>query len=285
MSNAIAQPPSHKFHYPLDIGDFWVYRRQENSFTTTQTRKVLGDSLLPNGKLYRIIEEHSPPYGTFSSFERLGEMNEIRGPNESVLFKLDIKVGDFWTYSLSNGSHDSAFSQVFEIADTALWSNTFKFARIESFTLPDSIPLGFGRSLILVDSIGIFFEGFESGKLELQGAIINNKIFGNITSVPSMKNNPGENIISISMSYPNPFNHSTIIEYRLKRSASVKIAIFNVVGERIRLLVDSFQSPGTNKVHWNGQDDIGQLVASGIYFYVMEIDGVFISQKAVLFLK
>jgi hypothetical protein len=67
--------------------------------------------------------------------------------------------------------------------------------------------------------------------------------------------------------YPNPFNQSTTIRYRLASSARVSIKIYSHSGEEIRTLVNQVQSAGGKSVRWNGLDNSGMAVASGIYLY------------------
>ena len=72
---------------------------------------------------------------------------------------------------------------------------------------------------------------------------------------------------AVSQNYPNPFNPSTIINYALPRSSLVTIKIYNVLGQEIRTLVNSELQAGNYSVHWNGDNNIGHSVASGIYIY------------------
>lgn len=67
--------------------------------------------------------------------------------------------------------------------------------------------------------------------------------------------------------YPNPFNPTTTILYELPERAVVQVEVFNVLGRRIALLADTQQPPGTYRVTWNGRDDAGAPVASGLYLY------------------
>ncbi|MCI0617753.1 T9SS type A sorting domain-containing protein [bacterium] len=278
------------FHYPLKIGDVWQYRDFPPG--APLTRKVIGDTLMPNGKGYRIIQEYSPLYGTKLFFQRINEdstavfkfymrrdtTNQLV-PDEFLLYKLDIKVGDSWKFLISPSASDSATFQVTQIADTTLWSKRFKFAFIFS-------PEAFALEFILVDSIGIFYEGFEGGRLlELQGAIINNKRFGTLTSVRSFENHSSENFISSFTHYPSPFNHSTTIEYKLNTSGRVRISIFNLIGERVKILDDSFQTSGLYRKQWFGKNESGEFVASGIYIYTIEVNNTIIAKDTITFLK
>jgi hypothetical protein len=71
----------------------------------------------------------------------------------------------------------------------------------------------------------------------------------------------------LSQNFPNPFNPATVIEYALPRGSEVKIQIYNVLGQKVRTLVDEHQEPGYKMIRWDGKDDSRTEVSSGIYFY------------------
>jgi hypothetical protein len=75
---------------------------------------------------------------------------------------------------------------------------------------------------------------------------------------------------ALLQNYPNPFNPQTKIEYALSRDADVKLTIYNILGEKIKMLVDEHQTAGYKKVYWDGRDQKGEEVASGVYFYRLE---------------
>ncbi|MFO7891224.1 MAG: FG-GAP-like repeat-containing protein [bacterium] len=66
--------------------------------------------------------------------------------------------------------------------------------------------------------------------------------------------------------YPNPFNPETTIHYQIEKYSQVKLVIYNSKGRKVRCLVDKFQNPGKYKVTWNGLDDNGNPIGSGLYF-------------------
>ncbi len=68
-------------------------------------------------------------------------------------------------------------------------------------------------------------------------------------------------------SYPNPFNAGTVIPFRLAATGPVRIEVFNLLGQRVRRLLDERRPPGLHKVRWTGTDDRGSPVSSGVYFY------------------
>jgi hypothetical protein len=67
-------------------------------------------------------------------------------------------------------------------------------------------------------------------------------------------------------SYPNPFNPETNIEYHLKSDAQVTIYIYDIQGKQVRSLGDNYQQAGTYTIRWDGLNESGTLVPSGVYF-------------------
>jgi len=84
--------------------------------------------------------------------------------------------------------------------------------------------------------------------------------------------------------YPNPFNPSTVIAYKIPNEANVNIKIFDLMGKEIITLIDDHQPMGLHKLIWNGKDKLGQLVSGGVYFYKIK-SGDFIQTNKMVFLK
>ena len=88
----------------------------------------------------------------------------------------------------------------------------------------------------------------------------------------------------LSQNYPNPFNPTTNFSYVIPQTAEVTIAIYNIRGELVRTLESGNQTAGRHETSWNGLNDAGQLVSSGIYIYSLISESQTIS-KQMLFLK
>ena len=94
----------------------------------------------------------------------------------------------------------------------------------------------------------------------------------------------------LSQNYPNPFNPATIIRYGLPVQSSVSLKIYNILGQEVVTLADDVKTAGYYDVHWNGRNQYGSPVASGVYFYRIEAraaDGsnVFTNMKKMLLVK
>ncbi len=70
--------------------------------------------------------------------------------------------------------------------------------------------------------------------------------------------------------YPNPFNPQTLIKYDLPHPGHVNITVYNILGQKVKVLVDEDQRAGHRSVNWDGTDDRGEDAASGIYFYKID---------------
>ncbi|MCP4634843.1 MAG: T9SS type A sorting domain-containing protein, partial [candidate division Zixibacteria bacterium] len=70
----------------------------------------------------------------------------------------------------------------------------------------------------------------------------------------------------LNQNYPNPFNSSTKIRYKLLQPADVVISIYNILGQKVKVLENRLHNSGPHTAQWNGKDESGDLLASGIYF-------------------
>lgn len=82
--------------------------------------------------------------------------------------------------------------------------------------------------------------------------------------------------------YPNPFNSQTTIKYRLSHYTQTQIIIYNIMGRKIKTLMNGNQSAGSHEVVWDGSNDFGDLVSSGIYVYKIITPRFGISNKMLL---
>ena len=81
---------------------------------------------------------------------------------------------------------------------------------------------------------------------------------------------------------PNPFRASTIVPYSIGRDGHVLVSVYDVRGRRVRTLVDEVQRADTYHVEWDGRNDSGELVSSGVYFYRLQSAKISFTKKTVL---
>jgi hypothetical protein len=154
---------------------------------------------------------------------------------------------------------------------------------------PDEAPLGSGSdgltpSLLITVDIGSSTGEFDvdttctapSNHLLFVQDVINTPIVpeftkGTITVTPtSVQSLGGDGIprdYSLDQNYPNPFNAATVIKFNTKHDGDVRLDVFNILGQRVKTLVNEFRHYGPQAADWDGTDLAGQAVPTGLYFY------------------
>ena len=102
------------------------------------------------------------------------------------------------------------------------------------------------------------------------------------TTTSDVKVIPGE--FALQQNFPNPFNPSTEIRYDLPEEGFVNLSIYNMMGQKVRTLRSETMQPGYHSMVWDGKNDVGSQVATGMYFYSIHT-GSFQATKKMLFLK
>jgi len=87
---------------------------------------------------------------------------------------------------------------------------------------------------------------------------------------------------ALEQNYPNPFNPATTIKFQMPAAESVRLVVYNILGQKVRILVDERLEAGYHQVHWDGLSDQGQQLASGIYIYRIEAGNFTVVRKMTL---
>ncbi len=181
----------------------------------------------------------------------------------------------FWFSVIATGSTDQLFpegSRVLLATMTITIQDTTTIC-IDTCFWPPTARLTFtdklGTSLFIPrhNMPFCFLAGYSNSVREVQG---------------SDESRPSE--FTLSQNYPNPFNPVTNIEFSLPRAAKVRLDIYNIVGQKVRTLVDEEMEPGRYVADWDGKDEKGNSVSSGVYFYRMDA-GDFSDIKKMLLVK
>jgi subtilisin family serine protease len=90
---------------------------------------------------------------------------------------------------------------------------------------------------------------------------------------------------ALNQNFPNPFNPITNISFSLAEESFVELTIYNIKGQLVKTLVSDTKNEGVHVVNWNGTDDAGKNVTSGLYFYKLRTDGDYTSVRKMILLK
>ncbi len=102
---------------------------------------------------------------------------------------------------------------------------------------------------------------------------------------PALTNAQTPASFSLSSNYPNPFNPETAISYQLPANSRVNLTVYNLNGQMVRRLVNENQSAGSYTVKWDGRDDHGVPVSSGVYFYRLTTGSGFVATRKMVLLR
>ena len=246
------------------------YTPNENYFGSDSLTYVVNDGEFDSNssKVVINIEAVNDPSSDFTSNKQL-TVNALSGKiydlTTNYLMVNPNNIEDSLTFSW-NASEDIDGDN---IKYKLIGYDQISFLTIDDWTEELSFSWKIGDIIALTDTVNTF-SGFW-GVIASDGEFIVESDMG-LTNTLSINGSDliPENI-NLSQNYPNPFKGSTIIPFDLPESRYVVINIIDVKGRKIRTLIDGNQSSGFNSVLWDGKNEDGDEVSSGVYFYQINV--------------
>jgi len=188
----------------------------------------------------------------------------------------------FWDYVVVEGSGDGAnwvpLADGYDSNDNTAWNfgsnGTSSMYRPRTIDLLDTFSWN--------DTVLLRFRLYSDGYVNGWGWAIDNLVIQD-NAVPAPDHTPSASV-NLAQNVPNPFNPSTTISFSVPNEARVKLQVFDVRGHLVRNLMDEIRPAGEQSVVWNGRDERGAGVASGVYFYRLDTGGKSL-QKRMLLIK
>lgn len=257
-------------YFPLHSGNWWTY---SNSITDTIIDTVrINDSLYFQCDQYR----HFP-----NVLLRMTSDNKLLlkdNASEQVWLDFSANIGDSWKVNDPQGS--------------AEWT-----VHMQSKTDTVKVPAGYFTNCYRfwfqfngadndwaewyapgVGPVKRILYGFALIEYPLTSAYVNGSLYPTEVKDPPPEIIP--EVFHLYSNYPNPFNTSTAIRYDLPEMSFVSLEIYNLLGQKIRTLANSVQYPGQYQISWDGRDDNGNLMSTGIYLCQLQVG----SQKTVQYI-
>ena len=207
--------------------------------------------------------------------DRMNDANLISFNGNALYFGVQVPDNEKLSYSLPPKPQAGSFDVRF-VGD---WNYAENFGVIELMNNTDMVSVKYsikdGSEWILENAFGTVTL---NGNGEIQ--VVNSDSYSLHKS--SAKITPEK--FALHQSYPNPFNPETTISYDISNVGNVEIVVYNMMGREIKTLVSGYHSPSTYQVIWNGTDNRGKIVPSGVYFYQMN-SSEFSQVNKVMFLK
>lgn len=266
--------------FPSSVGNVWEYAHSSG----TLRYEIVSDSLLPDSSRYVYFAPNSDPV------YRIGLNYEVFWiPTDSSLnwlyYKLSADSGDYWIvdiHHIVDTFYVYKLAKVREVYEGIFFDRYTTFKEITYYRYqPDSILNEFSwpqKTEILAYGIGLVSVFDEEGggpERILQGCIIDGDTIGIITSIEDEISIP--EVFELYQNYPNPFNPTTTIKYSIAEPQKVKLTVYSLLGEEVKILVDDFKSAGSHFLNFNASD-----LASGVYIYTLFAGNQSTSKKLIL---
>ena len=274
--------PEHRLYYGTNQGRVF---RLDNAHTGDPTPVEITGSGFPTGYINSIAVH---PYNgnevivTFSNYNVISLWRSTDGGNswENI-------SGNLEEYPDGTGGGPSVrWSEIVPVDDTVVYfvgtsRGVFSTAQLNGantvWTLEAPTTIGYA----VVDMIAS-----QARDGLVVAATHGNGVFSTTVSVVKVEEERPRTVrrFRLSQNYPNPFNASTRIEFELPEAADVKLMVYDIQGREVARLVQGFHPSGRYSVSWNGRDNGGQAVASGVYFYRL-VAGPYHSMKRMMLVR
>jgi hypothetical protein len=261
---------------PLGLGNVWVYEHfsgvrlrgqviDTSFYIDTIKYFGLAEGYFGNDRALRITEDN---------YFVMKEDTTFPEPlDERKYYKKNAELGDSWEVLFSGG-----ISAIYTVTDT------FPAYTFDTLVTGKMLNENFG----LVEWDYVWTEEF--GKLSalnwlgevqyyLRGCVINGKAYGDTTFITVSVEDGFEppDLIYLEQNYPNPFNSSTVINFSLPEEKKVVLELYNVLGQKMKVLLNRFMNSGKHSFQLNAEG-----LPSGTYFYVLRTPGLTETKKMLL---
>ena len=250
--------------------------------------QAVGTLVYPAGFIAKVETVSSPTVEHFSFISNTGE-------NATLVIPTDIKPGYSDGRPLETGDEIAVFTTdglccgaiSWEGTNKAItvWGNNSQTSQVDGFTAGDTFRFRVWHKASNTEfKARVSFQPGHSPVYQANGFSVLTQLIADLSTV-AVEQSATEMIPStfqLMQNHPNPFNPVTQISYHLPHSTKVSLKIYNIQGQVIKTLVDEFQTAGIKSVVWNGLDEQGRKVASGIYVYQLTAGQFSMAKKMLL---
>lgn len=266
------------FCFPMQTGNLWQYKEppppDEPYFTEIRTER---DTTFFNGQTYGSFVTKNYGYS-----DTIGLVKYVRQVNNKVYRYFPNQQKEFMIYDFSKSVGDtvSIFSNPSQFGSDTSIVTVLDMGVQNIFGKPRKYVTFYNRLIQatlywieqITDSMGVTFSQIEPGyQLYLVGAIVDSVRYGTVTNV-LLKEKEIPNDFTLFQNYPNPFNPFTEIQFNLANNSNVVVTIYDLLGKKIKNLVEGEFYPGEYKYKWDGRNNADITVSSGVYFITLRTD-------------
>ncbi len=256
-------------YFPVHLGDLWQYIDEEGNYINYTVVKDSIDSLGNEHAFIKFDNLNVPGSYTeeyvIDTLDQVWIINSSYQDGKGKLYDLQANYGEWYFIGVeSNGENSWAV-----VRDTTINTKTYNFYYCDAVTGDPDSALLWGGYDVLQAGIGRVYSIGEFWHESLSGAIIDSVQYGTIyydtTGIVHESSTHKPQSMRISSAYPNPFNGRIKLVYGLVKTRQIKVEIYSLLGQKIRELFNDYQAAGEHAVFWDGRNETGQVVNSGVY--------------------
>ena len=240
---------------------------------STATIKILDDVPLPDYSC--VITSISGSVGRLSVTVRINNYGDATAGGYDVrLYRSDLVPGSGGPFLVGSKTSGKLL-----LSGSSKQRTFFLYGGVD---FPTEVPMGMHFFTAVVDEADVVLESDESDNTSPPRSVRlqNGHGTGIQTTGNAFDEPPRE--LSLGNAAPNPFNPTTTIPYDVPEVTRVRLAIYDVAGRRIRTLVNDDKAVGRHSAFWDGMNDRGERVSSGVYFVRMDAGSKTFTQKIVM---
>lgn len=193
-------------------------------------------------------------------------------------FKIMPQKGDTWEQQWKNGI--TLHNTIIDTFVTQVFGNSITIYTVDRLTIENGDTSTFGGSReYWTKEYGMLNGLYEQAEDILKGCVIDGVLYGDTTITGIEEVNMLPDKFVLYQNYPNPFNPNTVISWELATGSKVRLEIYNILGEKLKILIDKYYNSGKYSLTFNAED-----LPSGIYFYRL-ISEDFIQTKKMILLR
>jgi hypothetical protein len=261
-------------YFPLELGNRWDYERSGlGNEIDTFSVIVIGDTLMPNGQTYFVLDRAMGPSRFLHADSNFIYYYDESDSTDTPIYDLNAPLEEWYSIGMYANPLDSPRVQLAQIDTAIVFGVT---TRILYFDLDWLVPFTLGLS----DKFGPLYRytaHHDPYWTIILGCTISDTTYGTLVSVGA--SNELISNFHLSQNYPNPFNPTTIIGYSLPKEQNVEIIVYDITGRIVKNLVNEIKPAGNHSVTFDASGH-----ASGIYFYRLSTDN-FTQVKSLVLLR
>ncbi len=268
---------------PLKPGNKWVYQStiggdysnsETYQYLITDSIKVINGMTFYTARVGKYLG-YTTYYGITPNqlFARYG--TEI-SDSLYTYFKINPQKGDIWEQQWKNGI--ILHNVIIDTFVAPVFGKSITIYVIDRLTIENGDTSTFGGSReYWTKELGMLNGIYEQAEDIIVGCVIDGVLYGDttVTGIEEVKELPDKFVLY--QNYPNPFNPNTVISWQLVTGSKVRLEIYNILGEKLKILIDKYYNSGKYNITFNAEE-----LPSGIYFYRLITENFIQTKKMML---